>query len=328
MITEGIREITIEDAKQNGIQTETVAVCKKIRRLAKLDRLSLDQTEHRSGLNKHLFRYIEYCGKDVLTYIKEYLSNLQPYMIERRIDQEKEKSFICVVDKMYRISVYIKIDTKQFEELVISFHEDHIRGVSRTNSLIKKQSSALVPIFADSVGSVDTNTGNASLKVFVTRGMKTLPLNIIGIKCQDFFIVRATDIENQFVYYCNEYIRELYTSNLNLDFSKIEVFSMLQQISFTSYGRDTFSSISLLIDSVTEQKDAISRQAADCALITFCENLQLTKEQKAEIIDLLEEKYKVTAIKSIDDILNRIQMAITGITEDDPLEALSVFTDK
>ena len=55
---------------------------------AKLNRIVLDNSTHRSGLNQHLFDYIEYCGLDTLTFIKSYLSNLQPYMIERRKDQE------------------------------------------------------------------------------------------------------------------------------------------------------------------------------------------------------------------------------------------------
>ena len=121
-------ELTYEDLQKNGIDTSQIAVCKRIRNIAKLDRVKLDETEHRSGLNKHLFDYIEYCGLDVLDFIKQYLRNLQPYMIERRKDQETQNSFICVVDKLYRISVYIKVDKTQFEELIVSFHEDIENG--------------------------------------------------------------------------------------------------------------------------------------------------------------------------------------------------------
>ena len=74
-----------------------------------------------------------------------------------------------------------------------------------------------------------------------------------------------------------------YTSGLNLDFERIEVFSVLQQISFTSYGRDTFSSISLLIDSLCVQKDMYSKSLADFALVTFVQNLRLTEKQTRKI---------------------------------------------
>lgn len=306
----GMREITVDEAEKLGIDLSMAKICRTLRKLAKLDRLKLDETEHRSGLNKHLFHYIEYCGETVLEYVKNYLSNLQPYMIERRKDQEKKKSYICVIDNMYRISVYIKVDKSFGEEMIVSFHEDNIRGVAKTNALIKNKRNRLVPVFADSYGSIDMQNGNVSVKVLAQRGMKVLPLDVIGFKCKDMFIVREADINNQFLNYCNEYIRDLYTSNLNLDFDKIEVFSMLQQISFTSYGRDTFSSVSLLIDSMVSQPDAISRQAEDFALITFVQSLQLTDEQKKELVELLNEKYMVTSIRGIDDILYRVKTAL------------------
>ena len=79
-------QLTYEDAGRQGLDMSMIAVCRKLRRLAKLDRLKLDENEHRSGLNRYLFDYIEYCGRDVLDFIKQYLSNLQPYMILRRKD--------------------------------------------------------------------------------------------------------------------------------------------------------------------------------------------------------------------------------------------------
>ncbi len=324
----GMREISEEEARKIGIDLSMVGICKKLRKLAKLDRLQLDETTHRSQLNLHLFKYIKYCGMSPLDYVKEYLSNLQPYMIERRKDQEKQSSFVCVVDNMYRISVYIKADNAFGEEMIISFHEDNIRGVAKTNSLVKNNAERLVPVIADSYGSINLETGNVSVKLFVQRGMKVLPLDVIGFKCRDIFIVREGDISRQFLDYCNQYIRDLYTSNLQLDFDQIEVFSMLQQISFTSYGRDTFSSISLLIDSIAVQTDGISRQTADFALVTFTQSLKLTGEQKEELINLLDEKYLVSDIKSIDEILYRVKSSLLedGVTQDQ-FKELSVLED-
>lgn len=308
-------EPTYEDLENNGIDTSHIKVCKRIRNIAKLDRVTLDETEHRSGLNKHLFDYIKYCGLDVLEYVKQYLQNIQPYMIERRKDQEKQDTFICVVDKLYRISVYIKVDSKQFEEIIVSFHEDNKRGVAKTNDLIKIDNQKYVPVFADCI--LSKSDDNYVVKVLVQRGMKILPLEMPAKKCKDVFIVSKAGIEQQFISYCNDYIRDLYTSDLNLDFDKIEVFTMLQQISFTSYGRDTFSSISLLIDSLCVQKDYISKSVADSALITFVQSLKLTNEQQDELKELLDKKYKVTSIRGIDLILDRVEenMALDYINE-------------
>lgn len=301
-----INDIKYREAIELGTDISNIAICKKLRRLAKCDRIRLDETEHRSGLNKHLFDYIKYCGLDVLEFIKKYMSNLQPYMIERRKDQEKIKSYICVIDNAYRVSVYIKVDSKQFEEAVVSFHEDNKRGIAKTNSVIKVDDRP-VAIFADCVLSKVSNENNYVVKVIAQRGMKELPIEVAAIKSDDIFIVRRRAIEAQFIEYCNQYIRDLYTSDLDIDFDKVEVFSMLQQISFTSYGRDTFSSISLLIDSICVQKDYVSRVTADSALVTFVQNLKITSEQKEEIITLLEQKFRVTSIKGIDSIIDRVR---------------------
>ncbi len=305
-----MQELTYADLEIKGIDTSMIAACRKLRRLAKLDRLKLDEEEHRSGLNKHLFAYIEYCGLDVLSFVKQYLSNLQPYMIERRKDQEKVDTFICVIDNLYRVSVYIKADHRQFEEAVISFHEDNIRGGAKTNRIIKAESQAYVPVFADMVLNKVSGENKYVVKAFFQRGMKILPLELAAMKCKDVFVVEKRGIDLQFISYCNDYIRDLYTSDLDLDFNQIDVFTMLQQISFTSYGRDTFSSISLLIDSLCIQPDALSRGAADFALVTFVQQLSLTKEQAREMQDLLEEKFRVTSIRGIDLILDRVERSL------------------
>lgn len=298
-------EFTYKEAEERGIDTSMINVCSRIRRIAKLERVKLDEEEHRSKLNRHLFEYIEYCGLDKLEFIKQYLSNLQPYMIERRKDQESVETFVCVIDNLYRISVYIKIDTKQFEEIIVSFHENNKCGIAKTNSLIKIDNKKYVPIFADSILSYSEDN-KYIVKAFFQRGLKVLPLELPALKCKDVFIVQQSAINLQFVSYCNDYIRELYTSDLDLDFDKIEVFSVLQQISFTSYGRDTFSSISILIDSLCIQNDYVSKAAADLALVTFVQNLKLTTEQQEELKALLFDKYKVSDIKKIDLILQRV----------------------
>ena len=293
-------DMTYELLESKGIDTSMVKVCKKIRNLAKLDRITLDSSTHRSGLNQHLFDYIEYCGLDTLTFIRSYLSNLQPYMIERRKDQEIYRSYVCVIDNLYKISVYIKVDTTQFEEIIISFHEDNKRGVAKSNS-------QYVPIFADSILSKIENENKYVLKVIAQRGLLELPLEVAGFKCKDIFVVNRKSIDTLFISYCNDYIKELYTSDLNLDYDKIEVFSVLQQLSFTSYGKDTFSSISILIDSLCAQPDYISKQAADFALVTFVQSLKLTTEQQIDLKKLLDTKYMVSDIRRIDIILQRIK---------------------
>lgn len=298
-------ELTPDELNNLDIDLSMVKTCKTLRNLAKLNRLSLDTSQHRSGLNKHLFDYITYCGYNVLDYIRSYLSSLQPYMIERFFDQEKKEGYLCVIDNLYKISIYIKADKTQYQEAVISFHENNIRDIAKVN-MFQNDTRTFVPIFADSICSKIADENKFIVKAFFQRGLKNLPIELPALQHKDVFIVRKSSIDKEFVSYCNDYIRDLYTSNLNLDYDSVEPFSMLQQIEFTSYGKDTFSSISLLIDSLTLQNDYVSKGAADFALVTYAQNLSLTQTQKEDLENLLTEKYKVTAIKKIDLILDRV----------------------
>lgn len=63
--------------------------------------------------------------------------------------------------------------------------------------------------------------------------------------------------------------------------------------------KDIFSSISLLIDSLVIQTDANSKQVADFALITFVQSLNLTDNQRHELISLLDDKHRVSSIMAI-----------------------------
>ena len=63
--------------------------------------------------------------------------------------------------------------------------------------------------------------------------------------------------------------------------------------------KDIFSYLSLLIDSLVIQTDANSKQVADFALITFVQSLNLTDNQRHELISLLDDKYRVSSIMAI-----------------------------
>lgn len=303
-------EPTYEDLEKLGIDTSTIKVCKTLRNLAKLNRVKLDESEHRSGLNKHLFDYIKYCGKNVLDFVKEYLSHLQPYMIERRLDQEKKEHLYCVIDNLYRVSVYIKVYNEQFKEVIVSFHEDNKNGIARANDKIILKTPARVPIFADSISGQVSNSNKFTINTIFQRGLLQLPLTLSGYKCRDIFIVERRVIDTNLIDYCNEYISDLYMSDYmsdkSLDLNKIKIFTRLQQISFTSYGKDVFSSISILIDSLNVQPDVNSKSVADFALITFVQNIKLTVEQQEELKELLLTKYAVSADRKTEPLLNRV----------------------
>lgn len=283
-------------------------LARRLRRLARLDRLQLDESEHASGLNLHLFKYLDFLGLDKLTFIREYLSHIQPYMITEMKSQEKFDNAVCVLDEYYRISVYIKADATKGEEIIVSFHENHKGGIAKRNLQLNRDE--YVYVFADSVGSHVIGTEQYSINLFIMRGVRNFPLSVAAVKYDDDgFLVRASAISNALVDISNRYLEDLYTSDL--DFSEIELFSSLQQLSFTSFGNDVFSNISLLIDSLLIQKDATSRQVADAALCIYCSNVELLENDKIELLNTLKARFRVNSVKMLPQIIERVEVHLT-----------------
>ena len=280
-------------------------LARRLRRLARLSRLRLDESKHASGLNLHLYKYLDFIGLDKLDFVKDYLAHIQPYMICEVRSQEKFDNAVCVLDEYYRISVYIKVDATRGEEVVVSFHENNKGGIAKQNLLMKRE--GFVYVFADSVGAHIENTDNYSINLFIMRGVRTFPLNVAAVRYDtDGFMVRLSDINNSLIGISNRYIEDLYTSDL--DISQIELFSSLQQLSFTSFGNDVFSNISILIDSLLIQKDTISRQIADAALCIYCSSIELVEGDKKELLDTLKVRFSVNSVRVMPQILERVEL--------------------
>lgn len=290
---------------QGDYQLEsTKRLVKRLRKLARLDRIRLDESQHQSGLNQHLFRYFDYIGIDKLTFIKDYICHLQPFMISEIKSQESFENAICVLDDFYRISLYIKLDATKEAEIIVSFHENNKNGIAKRVPIPNRLSD--VYVFADSVSSHVIGTGIYSINLFITRGVKSFPITIAAHKYdEEGFFVRYQDINNALISIVNEYLEDLYTSDLDLN--SIELFSSLQQLSFTSYGNDIFSNLSLLIDSLVVQKDTVSKQIADAALCIYCSSIDLLEADKKELLETLSQRFSVNSIRIMPEILHRIE---------------------
>ena len=122
------------------------------------------------------------------------------------------------------------------------------------------------------------------------------------------FLVNLQDITRSLVETANSYLQDLYTADL--DYSAVEPFYSLQQISFTSYGTDVFSSISLLVDSLLIQMSPMSKQVEDAALCIYCNTIELTSAAKKELLETLRDRYKVNSVRALPEILERIELNI------------------
>ena len=299
-------------------EAHIINVCKKIRKLAKLDRMTLDISEHQDSRNTHLFRFLDYCGVDKETFVKSYLSNLQPYMLSRNTEQEETSDTICVLDNIYRISLYIKLNTQQGNEMIVFFHEDHKRGMSKDNSRLIKRTSEKVKIIADSITGGITNTNIKTFDILIPRGIINIPISLTGELQKDgTFLVSRNAIDNAILNVCNQYIQDLYASNLDFpSLNNVELFSALQQMSFTSHGNSVFSNISVLIDNMSAQNSQLHRASASFALETYVSHLMLTSEQKTELIELINDKYTVTCQKDISAVTNMLIDIINDLDAD------------
>lgn len=300
--------------EKDNIDLSMISACKKIRRIAKSSNLTLREEDSDSPRRKHLFNYIRFCGQEPIDFIKEYLSHLQPYMIKRYKEQEYAKEILCVLDTEYAISLYIKIDTKQFKEVIVSFHE------SSKGTVAKKPSPEgyrheKVPVIAETVRSYVEGTNNYVIQVLMQRGLLALPVTVPAEKCGEVFLVRRSEIELELLTYCNNYISELYVSKLNVNMDEVTIFTQLQEISFSSYNKDICSTISLIIDSLYIQKDTISKRAVDSALMTYTGQLFLTSEDRAELIATLRDKFTISSHKTIDSVLDRIESNIKIVVD-------------
>lgn len=302
-----------------------VKLCRRIRQLAKLDRIRLDISEHRDSTNTHLFRYLDYCGVSREDFVKSYLSNLQPYMLSEYTEQEKTPDTICVLDNIYRVSLYIKLNTAFGKEMIVSFHENHKRGIAKDNSRFVKNSPEKVRIIADSITGGISDTNTKTFDILIPRGVISVPVSLVGeLQEDDTLLVKKNTIDNAVLSVCNQYIQDLYASDLELAaLNEVEIFSALQQISFTSYGNTVFSNISLLVDNMSAQNSPLHRTSAAFALETYAGHLRLTSGQKKELIELISDKYRVSSQKNIEDVTNMLIDIIDSV----PPEKMIVDTE-
>ena len=285
-------------------EAHIINICRKVRHLAALDRISLDTSEHCDVRNTHLFKYLDYCGMDKKTFVKNYLSNLQPYMLFRNPEQEKRDSMICVLDNIYKVSLHIKPDASFENEMIVSFHEDHKRGVAKDNN---KQPDK-VRIIADSLTGGITDTNIKTFNIFIPRGAINVPVSLVGeLQDDGTIMVQRNAIDNAILEVCNQYIRDLYSSDLDFpSLNEVELFSPLQQMSYTSYGNSVFSNISVLIDNMLAQKSPLHKKAASFALEVYTGHLILTNGQKNELISLIKNRYFTSSQKDISVITDML----------------------
>ncbi len=173
---------------------DIIQLCKRIRQISRLDRIKIETSEHQDGGNTHLFEYLDYCGVNKEDFVKSYLSNLQPYMLSELKEQGKAAGTICVCDDIYRVSLYIELDTTPGKEMIVSFHEDHKGRIA----------SEKTRIIADAVTGGITDTNTKTLDILIPRGVINVPVSLVGELQEDgTFLVSKSAIDNAVLSACD-----------------------------------------------------------------------------------------------------------------------------
>ncbi|MDT3843432.1 MAG: hypothetical protein LIV11_02490 [Bacillota bacterium] len=331
--------VTKWQAEKEGIYLEKVPYCRKVRNLAMLNRLILSESLFEANeYSKHLLSYIHSCGLEPREYLLRYLSSLQPYMIEDIEGfgnnaswdhfnlQDHSESLVCLLDYPYRIYVAVKQNETGENMVLVSYFEassDENRGCkTKTNFPPKKLHSMAketVPVFAEPAGSRIEGSDREQVKVFIPRGMLVYPVLVMARACEGgIFLADRYDLERSMMEACDQYLRDLYTSDLPLDaLDQVEVFSVLQQLPYAAEGNTIFSNLTLLIDNLDIQKGFPNKAAADFALTTYIDHLYLDRDQSRELISVLREKYRESESAHTQAILNRIIDIIRAVADPD-----------
>ena len=283
-----------------------INVCKKIRKLAKLEQFKLDTSDFSDSENLHLFLYLNYCHVSTEGFVKGYLSNLQPYMISGT--QTGSYNTVCVLDEIHHVSLKIKLDEAQSEEMIVSFHKCHKVDVAKNHSCLKVKGMDKVQVLSDCITGGITNTNTKTIDILIPCGIINIPVSLVGeLQHDGTFLVSKNAIERALLDVCDDYIKELYTSTLDIDaLDNVKIFSSLQQVPYTLKGNTVFSNISLLVDNMTASLNHLHTQSAGFALMTYINSLIMTADQKTELIDLIHEKYSDSSQKGIEDVTNML----------------------
>ena len=102
--------------------TQVLELCKRLRQMGSSSELVLDPAQPVETCCPRLFQYLEYCELDILEWIRNYLSTLQPYMIQPSVEGDDANCVICILDGLYHTGM--KLRWEDGRKLVISFQEN------------------------------------------------------------------------------------------------------------------------------------------------------------------------------------------------------------
>ena len=196
----------------------------------------------------------------------------------------KADNFSCIIDASYSVPLWIEVNTTQFKETVISFHEVNWYNVKYDNYWKSAKELLCIALDANKV-----KVGEKSIfKIQLLKGFLSFELSVPGVRVDDNFIrVKKERYESALLQECN-----LMLDDVLEEFTESPVlfpeFTNTKQVSFTSYGDRLENSVSLLFDLFSRQP---KNSQLSFVLAVKLQELQQLPDSDV-IIDQLLEKFK------------------------------------
>lgn len=248
---------TVEDraSSTNQDNLAKINLCKKIRRAAFNGNVTIDSSAF--STNQPMFDFIKLCGMTVREFLINYLKYLQPYAIERLTEQGFDKDIICIVQFDYSYPLYIKVKITQFKEVVISFHENQIKNVSK----YKKRN---LPMYSVLICDEALERGKA--RCILPRGFVNLDIIVLDNDNCGYVKILTRYVTDVYLYYLNDRLASI------MDGQNYEGFSSVKQASITSYGDSDLNTISCLLEYFKSlpRNNVSEIQAVGDLLVYYC----------------------------------------------------------
>lgn len=252
------------DSNLNYYGSEFINISKKIRKYAIDNKLEIDERKHKSnnGNNTHLFRLINACGISVKSFIRGYLSVLQPYSLSKfQRSKELGKSNIWLSDMGYGFALVIKInDSDKNKPLVVSFHESNIHGSFTSGA--KDFSDKLCAVLINEVSEIQDK--RYKVKYTIQRGFLRYTCDsITNYYNNGVALVDYRDISSIFDRVIESIFNNIMDTYKDDNIEDVPALTLgtntFSHLSFMSLGFNTVNNICLLIDLYSQYTDTRSR---------------------------------------------------------------------
>jgi hypothetical protein len=278
-----------------------INICKKIRRYAYEGKFVVEEDKE----NEDLFNLIKACGDDVNSFVRGYLSVIQPYSLGKYTDKENHTiRNVWFTDIGYRTRLVIKInEAVKSTPMIISFQESKHKGMSIAGRADFSNKKCAVIIENDTDYETVTSVRYTVQRGFIQKKIKSGTMDCVG----NVALVKYSDIKDEFDTTMNLFFDQL-QENFGSDIIKTTPVVVLRRdtgkLSFVSNGFDSPDIINFMLDLYSTYMDAKSRKI----IADMTEGLleEISVERKDSIREAVESNFRGHNTNELCNVIKRM----------------------